>query len=165
VAASIISESGNIGALYRYWLSLNNGAVPARDLIDPAAIKRLLPHIYLVAFETDPFRIHYRLSGTFADQWNGLSLAGRYLDEFLVNDAYGGNRLVHDSYERVWRTGEPVFGSYQWPTRSGYMTETRFGLLPLTQGGIVTQAISAEDFDMAPIGDSFMPFEDPLRQK
>lgn len=159
-----IWESGHIGALYRYWASLNNGKAPERAQIDPAAIKSLLPHIYLVEFKTDPFRVYYRLSGTFADQWNGFPLAGRYLDEFVVADPHGALRLVLEEYERVWRTGEPAFGRYQWPTRGGYITEMKVGLLPLTVDGRVAQAIATEDFDMAPAWDPWVPLKDPRGQ-
>ncbi len=164
MSGKAISESGHIGALYRYWLSLNNGAAPARDQIDPAAIKPLLPHVYLVEFTTDPFRVHYRLSGTFTDEWNGFPLSGRYLDEFLVGDKYGANRVVIDCYEQAWRSGEAVFGHYPWPTRGGYKTDVKFGLFPLTFNGAVAQAISTEDFDMTPASDPWMPFEDPRRK-
>lgn len=150
------AESGHIAALSRYWQSLNGGEAPARAQIDPVAIKPLLPHIYLVEFRTDPFRVYYRLSGTATDQWNGIPLSGRYLDEFLVGDKYGANRHVIDSYEQVWRTGRPVIGHYLWPTRGGYKADVHFGLFPLTVDGLVAQAISTEDYEAVPFSDEWI---------
>jgi hypothetical protein len=151
-----IAERGHIAALYKYWQSLNGGAAPARNLLDPAAIKPLLPHIYLVEFKTDPFRVYYRLSGTATDRWNGVPLSGHYLDEFLVADKYDANRHVIQAYEQAFRSGEAVFGSYIWPTRGGYKAEIRFGLFPLTVGGIVAQAIAIEDYEPAPVSDEWI---------
>lgn len=160
-----ISMRGKIGELLRYWQSLNSGATPARSQIDPAAIKKLLPHIYMVDLEAEPFRVRYRLAGTAADQWNGFSLVGRSLDEFLQNDLYGANKLLIELYHQIWTTGQPAFGAYRWPTRSGYMTQVPFGLFPLTVDGVVTQAISIEEVEAAPITDEWVPFVDPAKKK
>lgn len=160
-----ISLQGMIGELLRYWQSLNGGGAPARSQIDPAMIKRLLPHIYMVDFETEPFRVRFRLVGTAADEWNGFSLVGRSLDEFLANDQYGANRILIDCYHRAWTTGQPAIGSYPWRTRSGYMTKVPFGLFPLTVDGIVAQAISIEEVETAPITDEWVPFVDPAKEK
>lgn len=160
-----ISLRGMIGALLSYWQSLNNGSTPARSQIDPAAIKKLLPHLYIADFETDPFDVRYRLVGTAADDWNGFSLVGRSINEFLKNDQYGANRILLDCYRRAWSTGQPAFGTYPWPTRSGYMSKVPFGLFPLTVNGIVAQAMAVEEIETAPITDEWVPFVDPAKNK
>lgn len=159
-----IARHGKVATLHAHWQSLAVGATPARAQVDPAAIKPLLPYIYIVDFETEPFRVRFRLTGTLADQWNGFSLTGRYLDEFLKHDQYGANRILIDGYQQAFRSGRPVIGQYHWPTRSGYNTVVDFGLFPLTVEGVVAQAISIEDVGDVPIADEFVPFEDPAKK-
>lgn len=150
-----------ISRLHEYWSSLNGGAAPARASFDPAAIKPLLPHLYIVAFEAEPFRVRFRLAGTKADEWNGFSLVGRYVDEFLQNDHTGANRILQDAYQRAWRSGQPVFDTYPWPTRAGEQIGVKFGVFPLTVDGVIAQAISIEDVAPKAIDDEWVVFEDP----
>lgn len=159
------SLQGMIGELLRYWRTLNGGATPSRAQIDPAAIKPLLPHVYIVEFLHDPFQVRYRLSGTAADDWNGFPLAGRSIDEFIETDQYGANRILLDAYHQAWSTGQPALGCYPWPTRSGYMSKVPFGLFPLTIDGVVAQAIAIEEVQAAPITDEWVPFVDPNKRK
>jgi len=56
-------ENIDIGRLREYWESLNNGMPPERNLIDPESITELLPYMLLVDFESEPFRVRYRLTG------------------------------------------------------------------------------------------------------
>lgn len=160
-----LAASGFIDALEKYWHALNGGATPSRAQLDPAHIKHLLPHVYIVEFDPDPFRVRFRLVGTAADAWNGFSLVGRCLDEFLATDDYGANRILIDCYRRAFDSGQPAFGSYPWPSRAGYRSEVRFGLFPLTIDGKVAQAISIEEIEAAPIADEWVPFEDPAKKK
>lgn len=154
-----VSKPGGIAALSAYWHSLAGGATPSRSQIDLAAIVPLLPYLYLVEFKSDPFRVYYRLSGTATDIWNGITLQGRYLDDFLEGDKFGANRHVIDSYEKAQRTGQPVIDHYLWPSRSGFKTDVHFGLFPLTIDGKVAQAISIEEFDPLAISDSWVEME------
>lgn len=157
------AESGHIATLHRYWQSLNGGETPPRALVDPAAIVPLLPHVYIVEFDADPFRVRFRLVGTAADAWNGINLVGRCLDEFLPTDTYGANRILIDHYRQAWESGQPSFGSYQWRSRADYRTDVKFGLFPLTIGGKVAQAISIEEIEAAPIADEWVPQADPAK--
>lgn len=154
----------NAAALFAYWRSLNGGETPARAQFDPTAIPSLLPPIYLVEFEADPFRVRYRLTGTKADEWNGFNITGRYIDEFLANDRYGANRILLDTYQAAWQSGRAVFSSYPWPTRSGVKIAVGFGVFPLTINGIVAQALAIEDIGTAPVADDWAPFEDPAKR-
>ncbi len=152
-------------ALHAHWLGLAGGKAPERDCFDPAAIKKLLPYIYLVKFETAPFRVLYTLTGTEADRWNDFSLKGRYVDEFIAADKYGTNQLLQDCYRRAFETGQPVFGTYKWPTRAGYLLEVKFGMFPLLVNGEVRQCLAIEDYSSFPpeIASDGIPFTDPKR--
>src|SRR5690606_35859740 len=125
----------NAKALSEYWHWLNAGATPSRALFDPMAIPALLPHIYLVDLEPDPFRVRYRLTGTKSDEWNGFNITGRYIDEFLPTDLNGANRILLDAYREAWLSGQPVFSRYYWPTRGGVQVVVGFSVFPLTIDG------------------------------
>lgn len=136
--------------LHTYWMGLAGGAVPERRQIDPADIRPLLPYICIVDFETDPFRVRYRLSGSKVDEFNGFSLTGCYLDDLVRHDATGGAAHILDYYHRCWKSGEPVCSSYLWPTHSGSSLTARFAMFPLKLDGILRQCIGIEVWDDSP---------------
>jgi len=137
----------SIQRLHAYWLSLASGAVPERSRLDPAAIKELLPYICIVEFEADPFRVHYRLSGTKVDEINGFSLMGTYLDQLGTKASSGAVAHLTTYYRRCWETGKACFSSYHWPRRSGGHLDVKFAMFPLAVDGKVTQAIAIEDWE------------------
>jgi hypothetical protein len=159
-------SKGSIEALHRYWNSRASGLAPQRSDIDPADIKPLLPFLYIVRYERDPFRVRYVLTGTEADRWNGFNLTGRAIDEFLATDKYGANRILLDAYTKAFETAAPVLGSYTWPTRAGYMLEVRFGVFPLRVGAEIQQCLAIEDYSGFPpaIANDGVPFEDVARK-
>ena len=139
-------SKGSIEALHRYWNSRAGGLAPQRNDIDPADIKQLLPFLYIVRYEREPFRVRYILTGTEADRWNGFNLTGRYVDEFLGTDVNGANRILLDAYTAAFDTAAPAFGTYSWPTRAGYRLDVRFGMFPLRVGEHVQQCLAIEDY-------------------
>ena len=141
---------GSIDTLHGYWRSLGDGATPERALIEPMAFKKLLPYLYIVAYEFDPFRVRYILTGTEVDRWNGMNLTGRYVDEFIAADKTGANQILFDCYAEAQATGQPVFGAYQWPMRAGYPLTVKFGMYPLKVDGIVRQCLAIEDYTSFP---------------
>ena len=145
-----------IRALDAYWTSLAGGNPPERATVDLEQIKPLMPYLMIVEFETEPFMVRYRLSGTKVDQWNGLNLAGRTLKEFIETDTTGSSDHILECYELSWRTGKPCASAYDWPNRSGAMLRVWFGVFPLTVEGVVCQAMSIEDYTELP------PIYDPL---
>jgi hypothetical protein len=141
----------NIQRLHAYWQGLANGAVPQRSQLDPALIKALLPYICIVAFERDPFRVHYRLTGTKVDEFNGVNLTGTYLDQLIKTDQSGGGAVhLQAYYQRCWQTGAPCFSAYSWPTRSGGHLDVKFAMFPLKVNDTVAQAIAIEDWEYSP---------------
>ena len=154
-------SKGSIEALHRYWNSRAGGLAPQRDDIDPADIKPLLPFLYIVRYERDPFRVRYILTGTEADRWNGFNLTGRYVDEFLATDIHGANRILLDAYAKAFETAAPVFVTYSWPTRAGYTLEVRVGMFPLRVGEQIQQCLAIEDYSgfSRRLADDSVPFE------
>lgn len=137
----------SIQRLHAYWQSLAGGAVPDRAQLDPAAIKPLLPYICIVAFESDPFRVYYRLTGTKVDEFNGFNLTGTYLDQLIATDQSGGAAHLQAYYHRCWERGEPCFSAYSWPTKSGGHLEVKFAMFPLQVAGVTRQCIAIEDWE------------------
>jgi hypothetical protein len=133
-----------VADLHRYWASLNGGSAPERASIDPEAIKSLLPHTMLVAFEFRPFRVRYRLTGTAIDAATGFRVTGRYLDEFAMEPFKDGVMQVHQAYERAAISATPQVGTY--PSLSPWPEEHRvpYGIFPLTVAGKIAQAIAIE---------------------
>jgi hypothetical protein len=133
-----------IRSLYRWWQGRRAGDIPDRADLDPADLKRLLPNIFIVDVEHDPFRIRYRLVGTRAIEVTGFDITGHYLDELLPADV-GEPWMQH--YHTAYRTRAPVFGAVDAPTRSGGMFVYEFGMFPLRKGGAaVDQFVSIEDY-------------------
>jgi hypothetical protein len=149
----------NIQRLHLYWQSLAGGAVPERGQLDPACIKPLLPYICIVAFERDPFRVYYRLTGTKVDEFNGFNLTGSYLDQLIATDQSGGAAHLQAYYQRCWQAAAPCFSSYSWPTKSGGYLDVKFAAFPLKVDGVVAQAIAIEDWEFShePIADEALP--------
>ncbi len=158
-------SKGSIETLHRYWSSRAGGLAPQRNDIEPADIKPLLPYLYIIAYERNPFRVRYILTGTEVDRWNGFNMTGRHVDEFLGNDINGANRILLDAYAKAFETAAPVFCNYSWPTRAGYTLEVRVGMFPLRIGERIEQCLAIEDYSGYPRAlDDGIPFEDPLRR-
>lgn len=140
-----------IRQLFAYWQQLGGGMAPERRLVDPAAIKDLLPYLMLVEFTENPFRIRYRLTGTRVDIQTGLNLTNRYLDEFTHGE--GGKQVLEliEAYRRCVVTGQPHHGVYEWPNKAGFIRQIGFGLFPLRVDGVIRQGLSVEDYsDISP---------------
>lgn len=135
-----------VGGLHTYWQALGGGegGVPERRLVDPAAILPLLPNIMLVEFETAPFRVRYRLTGTLVDSATGFNLTGCYLDDYLVPPIAGEIQRLIDAYQRMHRARRPEIGVYTWTSPARDM-HVGYGLFPLLVEGNLVQAISIEE--------------------
>lgn len=149
----------SIHRLHAYWQSLAGGVAPDRARLDPGAIKDLLPYICIVEFQAEPFRVHYRLSGTKVDEINGFSLVGLYLDQLGTPESKGAVNHLAESYRRCWETAQPCFSAYRWPRRAGGHLDVKFAMFPLSVEGEVTQAIAIEDWEYSfePIVEEAVP--------
>lgn len=71
-----------LATLMTYWhQKRGKRAMPARADIEPAELKAMLPHIFMVDVEHDPFRLRYRLVGSALVDVLGQDIKGKYLDE------------------------------------------------------------------------------------
>src|SRR5688572_8303860 len=139
------NRSKMVRALHAWWLAHRGaGGIPDRADLDPAALKSLLPNLFIADVEPEPFRIRYRLVGTKAVQVIGFNITGRYLDEMLTIEP--GIPWL-DYYRIVYDSREPLLGSVVSPTSSGGTFIYEFGLVPLAQRGTAVAQIAAiEDY-------------------
>lgn len=130
---------------------------PPRHLLDPADIQLLLPDIVLVEFETDPFRVRFRLTGTQVDEVNGANLTHAYLDDF--DDGHDSKALAPliESYRQAWQHGKAVVFTYRWRTLRGQMIDVCCGIFPLTMDGVVREAVAIEEFVITDALDKPLP--------
>jgi hypothetical protein len=112
--------------LYEYWLSIRPPDVlPGRQHVDPAAIRALLPYVFIVDVSRQSLRFRYRLVGTAYCELMGCDLTGAYFDEVhlgftgAIRDqyiaaveqhrpAYRKGRAMHTREDRRWPMVERV---------------------------------------------------------
>jgi hypothetical protein len=125
-----ILHAGELARLYAYWNAVRGQRrMPAREDIDPVALRDILPHIVMVDVEREPLRFRYRLVGTYVNSISGRDITGLYADA-----ATFPNRLeeVVTPYRLVVEHRAPVgkYGQARWvPNRPWVRLETL--LLPL----------------------------------
>jgi hypothetical protein len=129
--------------LYDYWLSLRPaaGSLPGRQHIDPAAIRDLLPWIWMVDVERNPWRFRYRLLGTEQVHAMERDLTGRFLDEahpsFIASISYRQYVAAAERYEIGYLRGPPVFH-----LNKDYVAIERL-LVPLAKDGATVDVLLA----------------------
>jgi hypothetical protein len=102
-----------VRGVYEYWLSILPAVgLPGRQHVEPCAIPRLLPYVFLIDVERSPLRFRYRLVGTAYFQLMGRELTGCYLDE--VHPTFGGEVQQHytalvEQRQPVYRKGQVMF--------------------------------------------------------
>lgn len=133
-----------VGALHRYWGALAAGETPERHLVDPSKIKQLLPNLMIVQFESSPFRVRYRLTGTLVDSATGFNLTGHYLDEYVVDPIADDIGRIIEAYEGVYRTAIPYVGVYTWASKARPM-QVGYGIFPMLVETHLRQALVIEE--------------------
>lgn len=120
-----------LAQLLAYWLDKRGDrSMPSRADIEPAELKALLPHIFLVDVEYAPIRLRYRLVGSELVNVLGRDIKGKYLDEMpLLFRTFAAG-----AYEEVLVTRRPCYKEV-----SGLATYLRVAykrlLLPLSTDG------------------------------
>jgi len=134
----------SIKQLHDYWtLCRGERAMPRRADIDPADIPHLLPNVFLVDIEQEPFRVRYRVVGTNAVEWQGRDFTGYYLDEMRFNRP---DELLA-LYRRAVEEKVPTFRSGTWQMPNGVTRAVETAILPLSDDGeTVTQCLAIEDY-------------------
>ena len=97
----------DIAAIYDYWCELApEQMLPGRQHVDPAKMPaRLLPSIWLLDVQHEPFRLRYRLVGTGIVEAMRADPTGKWLDE--AHPHVKSRPEFFERYERVARTGIP----------------------------------------------------------
>jgi hypothetical protein len=132
-----------VARAYRYWLSIRPPAgLPGRQHFDPVDIPDLLPCIWLLDVQRQPFRLRYRLVGTSIVEANGREVTGQWLDEahpHLRHDAefFSRYRRAVEEARPEWRKGKPRI----WAHRD--FGEIENVLLPLARDGATVDILVA----------------------
>ena len=100
--------------LFDYWRALaTDGTLPGRRHFDPLAIPDLLPRLWLLDVQREPFRLRYRLCGTKLVEALGQDPTGRWLDEVhrsARDPRYIARyRQMADEGVATWRRGSGNF--------------------------------------------------------
>jgi hypothetical protein len=127
--------------LHRYWLGLcrPDGRLPGRQHLDPLAIPDLLPQLWMLDVQREPFRLRYRLVGTKVDLIAGISMTGRWMDEvhphvYTIPGGMARLQGVVETHVPSWRRGPPLF----WLDR---IAEIENVVLPLASDGVAVDVL------------------------
>lgn len=140
-------SSPKIRRLFDYWTAKRGPhPMPYRRDIDPVELKSLLPELSISEFETDPFRVRYRLVGTRVAEIAGFNYTGFYLDE--IDFGAGDHEDWMGQYAWIVENRTPIFGHSATPFRhGGGEAEFEYTALPLTADGTtVFQCLELEDY-------------------
>jgi hypothetical protein len=141
-------DSPRVRAFFDYWRSLAEGGVPARALVDPAAIKPLLPYLMIVDLSPEPLRIFYRLVGTEVVHFTGIEITGHYLHELELDEFSEAELLT--VYRKQRDDGWPVVGVAEYEMQGKRLLRTEYIVCPLLDAqGRPSQAIVLEDYLLA----------------
>jgi hypothetical protein len=140
-------QSDRLRELGDYWLARRGRhRMPSRADIDPADIKRILPHLFLADVLAGPPRNYrYRLVGTLVTEVLGVNATGHTPEEVFGDEGVG----VREVYDSVVKTGLAYVNRRRldWYHRD-YATY-ELVVLPLgPPGGPVTMLLGAMDFDV-----------------
>ncbi|HYB11754.1 MAG TPA: PAS domain-containing protein [Alphaproteobacteria bacterium] len=106
-AVDVSGWHSNLHALYRYWGSIHRPVgLPSRQDIDPTAIPALLPRIWILDVQPEPFRLRHRLVGTRIVELVGEDFTGRWADEAHPHLAIDPSPLRH--FRGVAKSGVPT---------------------------------------------------------
>lgn len=120
--------------------------MPSWHDIDPAEMRPVLPNIFVVSIEHDPFRVFYRLVGTKAAGFRH-ELTGRYLDEITEYPADIREEL-YGEYKMVCDQKRPTYSKDILETRFGHKMTVYGSIFPLSSDGVtVDRCIAVEDYE------------------
>ena len=133
-------------ALLQYWNKVRGTRdFPSRDDIDPAALKPLLPHLFMLTAEYEPFRVCYRLVGTEIVRFAKFDFTGRYADALHFQDDAGADWTSF--YRESMEARRPGHGIYHWSV-DGLRRWIEFLICPLSSDGtVIDRFIALEDYE------------------
>jgi hypothetical protein len=140
--------SARIRQFAGYWRARKGDqAIPNRNDIDLFDIKPLLPYIFVVSIEPNPFRVRYRLAGTNTVDMNEMDLTGYYLDDLQGQQGDWASEGA-EIYRAAWEQRSPVYVAYKWPTRLGAVRNVECGLFPVTTEAGEMHVFAVEDWNL-----------------
>ena len=126
---------------YDYWRRIKGmRSVPRRADLDPAAIKRVLPHVILVDV-LGAGRYRYRLIGTECVVAHGVNATGLTLDKVLKDPAYRSH--VIGLYDQCVANRRAVYSESVFSHDLGTVVERHVKVLfmPLSNDGIAVNMV------------------------
>jgi hypothetical protein len=138
--------------LFTYWASLRQGgSLPARAHLDPAAIKRHLPHVSLIDVRSGPGRYRLRLAGTGLYGVYGGEITGKDLEDVYAPEAaaYWRGQL-----DRVVEQARPGVGCHSLSWRGQSHLSLLWIRLPLASDGRRVDMILGYDVLLGPGADA-----------
>jgi hypothetical protein len=102
------SRIGNprLQQLHAYWQGLRKGAAwPSRKDIDPAGLRFILGHVFLLDVERAPPAFRYRLFGVNLARRAGYELTGKTVDEIPAADM---RAFLRQQYEAMLAQPQPM---------------------------------------------------------
>ncbi len=140
-----------LSLLYAYWDSKRGKRrFPGRSDLDPVDIPSLLPSIFLVAVQRDPFDLVFRLAGGVLTACYGSINAG----ERLIELPGSATQELYEQSARAVRSGKPVLMSGALRTPVEAFQRADHLLLPLGESRTrVDMLIGGAIFRAYPVGE------------
>jgi hypothetical protein len=122
-----------IAALWKHWLQGRAGrSMPARQAIDPMAIRLTLPLLYLYDFEPASGRFFCRVAGEDVQAGSGIRGIRRYLDELFSPEAAS---TIAARYRRVVQGPAILYARGLMRSVAGHVMPIERLVLPLSDTG------------------------------
>jgi hypothetical protein len=118
-------------------------------LFDPLPVLDLIPDLIFVDLEDNPFRVRFRHTGTKYEEIACVDITNRYMDEFGGDDTQAAIDMLSEHYRGCRQSGQPSFGTFQWPNDRGEMVTVDFAIFPFAVHGIVRECIAIEDYGLS----------------
>lgn len=115
-----------------YWTGKRGDReMPARQDIDPADFKSLLPSVLLVDISYSPLRFRYRVFGTALVELYRREMTGKFVDAITST---GLRAVASAAYEEIVSSRAPVFNSLEFVVDDRRLRYDRV-LMPLSNDG------------------------------
>jgi hypothetical protein len=136
-----------------YWrarcYSAGRGAIPCRRDIEPAALGRLLPSVFLLDVVGPSLRLRWRLVGSAIAVHEGGDPTGRWVEDSLVPDQA---EIVQHFAEATIRERRPTCHGGRWCDSAGRQQVSARLLVPLSEeGSVVSTLLGLIDYAPAEI--------------
>jgi hypothetical protein len=101
--------------LHQYWQDIHpTDGLPGRQHFDPIDIPDLLPNLWLLEVQREPFRVRYRLAGTSIVRAIQREVTGQWFDDVrpearAIPGYFDRFRAVVETKTPSWRRGPPKF--------------------------------------------------------